>query len=291
MTLLRSLFSKQEDTAEPQVPPGDRVYAIGDVHGRLDLLNDVLELIEADIEGRGPARNFIVLLGDLIDRGPSSAEVLERARTYRLPGARLVFLCGNHEEVLLRLLRGESALVRDWLRFGGAECAESYGIDAASLKRAEPSRAAAILRERVPKEHQEFLKDFGDTFRLGDYLFVHAGLRPGILLHEQSQADLRWIRQPFLESGDSHGFVIVHGHTICEEVDIRDNRIGLDTGAYRTGVLTAIGLEGTERWFLQTGAGSGSRSGKAAVSAVGQQAFGVVDSMDAAASQKERCSD
>ena len=271
MTFLRSLFRKQDGAAEPRVPAGDRVYAIGDVHGRLDLLNEVLELIEADIESRGPARNFIVFLGDLIDRGPSSAQVLERARTYRLPGARVVFLCGNHEEVLLRLLRGESRaaprLAAIWRCRMRRELWDRRGF--AEAGGAEPGCGHAP-RTGSQRSIRTFLKDFGDTFRLGDYLFVHAGLRPGVPLHEQSQADLRWIRQPFLESGDSHGFVIVHGHTICEEVDVRDNRIGLDTGAYRTGVLTAIGLEGTERWFLQTGAGSGSRSGEASARAGGQ---------------------
>src|SRR5688572_27114310 len=143
MTFLRSLFSKEDGAAEPRVPIGDRVYAIGDVHGRLDLLDEVLERIEADIGSRAAARNFIVFLGDLIDRGPSSAQVLERARTYQLPGGRVVFLCGNHEEVLLRLLRGEGELLRDWLRFGGAECADSYDIDTSALKRAAPSRAVA----------------------------------------------------------------------------------------------------------------------------------------------------
>ena len=260
MTFLRSLFSKQDDGSGPKVSAGDRAYAVGDVHGRLDLLKEILEQVQADNAGRAPARTFLIFLGDLIDRGPSSAQVLEWAKAYRPDWARLVFLCGNHEEVLLRLLRGDHELIRDWLRFGGAECAESYGINAAGLKRMEPGRAVSMIRKHVPDDHQSFLKGLYDTFRLGDYLFVHAGIRPGIPLHEQNQGDLRWIRQGFLESPDHHGFVVVHGHTICEEVDVRENRIGLDTGAYRTGVLTAIGLEGTDRWFLQTGAGSGSRS-------------------------------
>ena len=261
MTFLRSLFGKQADSSEHKVPAGDRAYAVGDIHGRLDLLKDLLERIEVDNASRAPARTFIVFLGDLIDRGPSSAQVLEWAQSYRPAWAWAIFLCGNHEEVLLRLLRGDEGLVRDWLRFGGAECAQSYGINAAGLRRMEPSQAVTMIRKHVPKEHQLFLKGLHDTFRVGDYLFVHAGVRPGVPLHEQSQGDLRWIRQPFLESGDSHGFVVVHGHTIAEEVDVRENRIGLDTGAYRTGVLTAVGLEGADRWFLQTGAASGSRPG------------------------------
>ena len=252
MVLFRSLFRLDGAAGEPSVPAGYRVYAIGDVHGRLDLLDDTLSRVEADIDSRKPAENIIVFLGDLIDRGPSSAQVIERVRTYRRPGVRTVFLIGNHEEVLLRLLRGESRFLRDWLRFGGAECAKSYGIGATALKRMEPARAVATLQQKIPKDHQAFLHSFVDTFRIGSYLFVHAGIRPGVPLADQSQADLRWIREPFLENGDDHGFIVVHGHTIAEQVDVRDNRIGLDTGAYRSGVLTAMGLEGDERWFVQT---------------------------------------
>ena len=252
MALFRTLFPKDGGTAEPSVPAGYRVYAIGDVHGRFDLLNEALTLIEADIDSRKRARDIIVFLGDLIDRGPSSAEVIERVRTYRRNGVRTVFLSGNHEEVLLRLLRGESQFLRDWLTFGGAECARSYGISPASLQRMDLGKAVLTLRQKVPEVHQQFLKRFVDTFRIGSYLFVHAGLRPGVPLAEQSQSDLRWIREPFLENDQDHGFIVVHGHTIAEQVDVRQNRIGLDTGAYRSGVLTAIGLEGRERWFLQT---------------------------------------
>jgi serine/threonine protein phosphatase 1 len=252
MGFLRTLFPGDGGTAEPSVPAGYRVYAIGDIHGRLDLLDDALARIEADNESRGPARNILVFLGDLIDRGPSSAQVIERARTYQRPGLQKVFISGNHEEVLIRLLRGESQFVQDWLRFGGAECARSYGISSTALKRTDPDRAVEVLRAKIPKEDQEFLASFVDTFRIGSYLFVHAGVRPGVPLPEQKQSDLRWIRQPFLNSDDDHGFIVVHGHTIANQVDVRGNRIGLDTGAYRTGVLTAMGLEGRERWFLQT---------------------------------------
>ena len=252
MAFFRSLFPRDGGTAEPSVPPGYRVYAIGDIHGRLDLLDDALARIEADNDARSPAHVVIVFLGDLIDRGPSSAQVIERARTYSRPNFRKVFISGNHEEVLLRLLRGESKFLNDWLRFGGAECARSYGISSTALKRTDPDRAVEVLREKIPKHDQEFLETFVDTFRIGSYLFVHAGVRPGVPLPEQKQSDLRWIRQPFLDHEDDHGFIVVHGHTIAEQIDVRGNRIGLDTGAYRTGVLTTMGLEGRERWFLQT---------------------------------------
>lgn len=246
--------------AEPSVPAGYRVYAIGDVHGRLDLLDDLLARIEADDVCRPPAKTIVIFLGDLIDRGPASAEVIERLRNYAPRGIRSVFLSGNHEEVLLRLLRGEGQFLADWLRFGGAECARSYGVDTAAIKSMAPSRAVQLLRDKVPAAHKAFLESFVDTFQVGDYLFVHAGIRPGVELAEQSQTDLRWIRGPFLECDSEHGFVVVHGHTISEEVQVRANRIGLDTGAYRSGILTALGLQGSDQWFLQTGSASTSNS-------------------------------
>ena len=256
MVFFRSLFPSDRGTGEPGVPAGYRVYAVGDIHGRLDLLDAALARIEADIDARDPAQNILVFLGDLIDRGPSSAQVVERLRTYRRPAVRTVFLSGNHEEVLLRLLRGESRFLRDWLSFGGAECARSYGISPSALKRMEPGAAVAALRKAIPAADQAFFQGLVDTFRIGSYLFVHAGVRPGVPLADQTQADLRWIRRPFLDNDDDHGFIVVHGHTIAEQVDVRANRIGLDTGAYRTGVLTAMGLEGRQRWFLQTGPGA-----------------------------------
>ncbi len=249
----RTFFSPSQGGGEPSVPRGYRVYAVGDIHGRLDLLEDLLARIEADEAGRPDATTLILFLGDLIDRGPASNQVVERVRTLERSGTRVVHLSGNHEEVLLRLLRGEGELVQDWLRFGGAECAKSYGIDVALLKSRGPDEAVRLLRQGIPAEHQAFLRDSSDTMRVGDYLFVHAGVRPGVALADQTQADLRWIREPFLNHDGDHGFVVVHGHTIAEEVDVRSNRIGIDTGAYRSGVLTALGLQGTSRWFLQTG--------------------------------------
>jgi len=194
----------------------------------------------------------LVFLGDLIDRGPNSADVVERLRTYSAPTVKTIFLSGNHEEVMLRLLAGESGILSSWLKFGGAECAESYGIDADELSRLDEQRALALVREKVPEAHRRFLASFADTFRFGDYLFVHAGLRPGVPLEEQTGSDLRWIRDPFLSDGKEHGFVVVHGHTIVPEVEERSNRIGIDTGAYRSGVLTALAIEDERRWYINS---------------------------------------
>lgn len=235
------------------VPAGRRAYAVGDVHGRLDLLDELLRRIEADNASRPPARVTIVFLGDLIDRGPESAQVVERLRRYRPDFAKTVFIMGNHEEVLLRILSGEATLLPDWLRFGGADCARSYGIDPKQLETLGGASALKLLRQAIPKEHAKFLASFADTASFGKYLFVHAGIRPGVPLSHQLPQDLRWIRLPFLDDEADHGCIVVHGHTITDGVDERDNRIGVDTGAYRTGVLTALGVEAEERWFLQTG--------------------------------------
>jgi serine/threonine protein phosphatase 1 len=247
-------FLRKPDSAldrEPRLPDGRRVYAVGDVHGRDDLLQDLLAQIEADDAGRAPASTTIVFLGDLIDRGPQSRQVIERLSTYRHPRIDLAFVFGNHEEVLLRILDGETEFLDDWLRFGGKEFVQSYGIDPAKLASAAPRPSLDRLRAAIPSPHRAFLEGFADTLVCGDYLFVHAGIRPGIPLHRQSHQDLRWIRQPFLEFGGRHEHFIVHGHTISAEVDERHGRIGIDTGAYAHGTLTAIGLEGERRWYLQ----------------------------------------
>ena len=231
---------------------GCRAYAVGDIHGRLDLLNQILAEIEADHAARPPKRTFLIFLGDLVDRGPDSAGVVERLRTYQHTGIRMIFLGGNHEEVLLRILDGEQNILPSWLKFGGAECAESYGINPEALKRMPEDAAVELVRTKVPREHKEFLASFADTFSFGDYLFVHAGIRPGIAIDEQARADLRWIRDPFLSDSKEHGCVVVHGHTIVERVEERTNRIGIDTGAYRSGVLTALAIEDDQRWFIST---------------------------------------
>ena len=237
-----------------RAPKGRRAYAVGDIHGRLDLLDSLLADIERDIGSRPAAESYLVFLGDLIDRGPQSREVVERLQTLATPSFRPVFLIGNHEEVLLRLLGGERGLLRSWLNFGGAECAESYGVDPRQLKHLPEPEALKLLQDAVPAEHADFLRSFIDTFRFGDYLFVHAGIRPGVDLAGQSQRDLRWIRAAFLDDPTDHGFMVVHGHTISEQVDERANRIGIDTGAYATGILTAIAVENDQRWYLSTNA-------------------------------------
>jgi serine/threonine protein phosphatase 1 len=236
----------------PRTPRGRRAYAIGDVHGRLDLLMQLMAAIERDIEDRPQRKTSLIFLGDLIDRGPDSRGVIEYLRNFRHERLKPIFLGGNHEEVLLRLLNGERGILPSWLRYGGAQCLESYGFDPASLDVRSERASLAIIRDVIPQSHVTFIESFADTLRFGDYLFVHAGIRPGVDLSLQSQTDLRWIRSPFLEDQSDHGMIVVHGHTISNEVEVGPNRIGIDTGAYRTGRLSALALDGEERWLLDT---------------------------------------
>jgi serine/threonine protein phosphatase 1 len=242
----------RENESWPSGPAGQTAYVVGDVHGRLDLLDQLLERIDSDIAERRPEQALIVFLGDLIDRGPDSAGVVERLRTYRRDGVRTVFLLGNHEEVVLRILGGEAQLIPGWLRFGGAQCLRSYGGEPQRIALLGDEAAVEAIRFVIPAEHVEFLRGFADTCRFGDYLFVHAGIRPGVNLDHQTQLDLRWIREPFLADETDHGFVVIHGHTIRPEIDERSNRIGIDTGAYATGVLTALVIDGNERRHFDT---------------------------------------
>ncbi len=253
-------FFRSSTKHAPTGPRGHRAYVVGDVHGRLDLLERLLELVEEDLAERPSRRASLVFVGDLIDRGPDSAGVVERLRTFRHPHLNLVFLLGNHEEVLLRILGGESSLIAKWRRFGGRECMESYGADGQEFGRMDELEALATARELVPKAHVDFLNGFADTCRFGDYLIVHAGIRPGVEFDQQRQEDLRWIRAPFLDHQGDHGFVVVHGHTIVPDVVEAGNRIAIDTGAYATGRLTALVIDGSERRYLVATEGESSIS-------------------------------
>lgn len=252
---------------EPSGKPGARAYAVGDIHGRLDLLDDILQQIKADIAKQPASETYVVFLGDLIDRGPDSRGVVQRLVELDIPGAKPVFLGGNHEQVLLDVLDGAPGVLHDWLRYGGEACVASYGLDAKQLGRMDEARGAEVIRSVMPGDHIAFLKGMGDTFRFGDYLFVHAGIRPGIAIEDQARQDLRWIREPFLGDSSDHGMVVVHGHTVMDEVDECANRIGIDTGAYKTGVLTALVVEGVQRRYLSAIAHTTSRTTEGAGSA------------------------
>ena len=250
--LANLLKTRRSTPAAPAVPPGERVYAIGDVHGCLAELDHVLAAIEADEAARGPARTTLVFLGDLVDRGPCSAQAVERVR--QLAAVRPVrCLLGNHEEILLDALAGDPAAVKLFCRIGGRETALSYGMDAQDYERADYDTLVAALRRLVPDPHRDFLATMEDMVEIGDYLFVHAGVRPDVALTDQRAEDLRWIRTRFLDHGRPLEKMVVHGHSIADDVQTRPHRIGIDTGAFNSGVLTALGLEGAARWIIQSG--------------------------------------
>jgi serine/threonine protein phosphatase 1 len=246
-------FRRQKAPALPAIPAGQRVYAVGDVHGCLTELRELLAMIERDNAARGAADTLVVMLGDLVDRGPDSAGVVEYMRT-ALPGfARFHFLAGNHEEAMLRSLTdGADPRETGWLRFGGREALRSYGVPEDTYEMTG-RLLSDELRRFVPDTHLKFLRGFEDKLLIGDYLFVHAGIKPGRALAKQVRDDLLWIRDAFLNDERDHGHMVVHGHTIRRDAEFMSNRIGIDTGAYQTGVLTALGLEGTDQWLLQTG--------------------------------------
>lgn len=250
--MLRSLFRRAEPPVYA-VPADTRAYAIGDVHGRRDLLESLLARIDAERAADPRTAEHLILLGDLIDRGPDSRGVLDLLLARAAEDPTLTILGGNHESMLVTLLDGDMWHLESWLHFGGEECARSYGLDPIALL-AEPDRAAALLRAAIPAAHQALLRALPDSHRVGDVLFVHAGIRPGVAIDEQDPQDLRWIRLPFLRSAADHGVLVVHGHTVVAEPDIQANRIAIDTGASATGRLTALCLDGSARRFLATGA-------------------------------------
>jgi serine/threonine protein phosphatase 1 len=247
----RAAASRPLDTA--RVPDGVRVYAIGDIHGRHDLLTELLVKIDADDKARGSADTQIVFLGDLVDRGPDSAGVIDTAMGLRGHGRKVRYLMGNHEEVFLKACRERDIkTLRFFLKIGGDATLQSYPIPRAEYMGLDLEELAERLQTLVPEEHLAFLEGFEDMIVIGDYAFVHAGIRPGVPLDQQRKSDLRWIREEFVGQRGDLEKVIVYGHTIYDDIDERGSRIGIDTGAYASGKLTAIGLEGGERWYLQT---------------------------------------
>ncbi len=234
------------------VPAGQRLYAIGDVHGRLDLLRRLLDTIERDDDARGEADTRVILLGDLVDRGPQSKQVIDELIARDWGKRRPVFLKGNHEEVFLMTLSGNLEALRFWTRIGGAETMASYGVPEELVEGDNMLALSDDFTPRVPDEHAVFLNRMVDSLVVGGYSFVHAGIKPGVPLDRQKPEDLRWIRDRFLDYEGNHGTIVVHGHSISPAVEELHNRIGIDTGAYATGTLTAIGIEAGHRWFLST---------------------------------------
>lgn len=249
LPLLRKLFGATPPRPAAALPQGQRVYAIGDIHGRLDLFSALIDAIEADDAESEPADTTVILLGDLIDRGPDSAGVIAAARAWQ---ARRKVRCiaGNHEEMFLAAFEKQDVL-RHLLRYGGRETLLSYPITAEEYTAATIPETQDLMRRAVPEDDISFLRAMEDMICIGDYLFVHAGIQPGTPLADQKTQDLRWIREPFLSTKADHGAVVVHGHTIAPDPVLQPNRIGIDTGGYLHGVLTALRLEGTSQSLVQ----------------------------------------
>ena len=264
--MVRRLLNKfrargSDQTAEPpyelslgRIPDGERLYAIGDIHGRLDLLQELHEAIAAARGSSGAGQRVpIIYLGAYIDRGLENRQVIDLLLSPPDDGARRIFLLGNHEAMLLAFLdstRGAAA----WLRNGGDTTLHSYGAGTFNGPVGENELEAArhALRDRLGEAHRAFFQGLRLCHELGDYYFVHAGVRPGRPLNQQAREDMIWIRKDFLESREDFGKIIVHGHSIRAKVEERSNRIGIDTGAYMSGTLTALVLEGDQRRYLST---------------------------------------
>lgn len=261
--MLRNIFRRREalqpsvpmvDGHVARVPPGVCIYAVGDVHGRADLLSVLCRRIEEDAQQLTPGtERIVVFMGDYVDRGLESAEVIEALIRRPLPGFRTIHLLGNHDAWLLSFLV-DPEVGATWLRYGGDVTLHSYGVplgtpidDVDYLLSLQQE-----LRRRLPTSHVEFLQSLELSFEIGDYAFVHAGVRPGVPVDRQTADDLLWIREPFLSFNRSFGKVIVHGHTVEAEPVVRHNRIGIDTGACWTGRLTCVVLEEGSHRFLST---------------------------------------
>ena len=236
------------------------VWAVGDIHGRLDLLQPLVEAIVADLRDAAATRRVVVFLGDYIDRGPDSRGVIQLlAGLSQVRDIEWRFLKGNHEQAMLGFLE-EPSTGPKWCEYGGDNALRSYGLRAPDLahKPEAWARVAADLRHKLTAAEMDFLEGLELSVTVGDYFFSHAGARPGVALERQSPEDLMWIRQVFLDSTVGFERVVVHGHTPAQAVHADRRRIGIDTKAYDTGVLTGLRMEGQERSLLQA---SGPRRG------------------------------
>lgn len=235
-----------------RAPDGLRLYVIGDIHGRADLLERLLDSIDRHRSALDSSQSQLVFLGDYVDRGLQSRQVIDRLISLQQREPTTIFLKGNHDATLFDFLRNP-AVLNTWRNYGGLETLESYGIRVLELLRQDET--ASGIRNRfvsiMPDSHRTFFADLEPYAIAGDYLFVHAGLRPGLPIEKQSDDDLLWIRDDFLSSRQNFGKIIVHGHTPSERPEIFSNRIGIDTGAYMTGVLTCLVLEADTRRFIQ----------------------------------------
>lgn len=235
----------------PSGPAGLRIYAIGDIHGRLDLLDGMLATIEADLGMRPAVKPVYVFLGDYIDRGPSSRETIDRLIRHGQTNE-CVFLKGNHELIAIKCLSDRS-LFDQWLRLGGMETLNSYQIATHGVNNGKRTvELQAAFHEALPQAHFRFFRDLQTSLALGDFFFAHAGVKPYVDLADQKESDLLWIREEFLSSNVDFGKIVVHGHTPVQEVEVGTNRINIDTGAFATGRLTCLVIEEASLALIST---------------------------------------
>lgn len=233
---------------QSKAPDGMRIYAIGDVHGHLQLLRKLFDRIRQDLENNPAAHYRIILIGDYIDRGPDSAGCVEYLINLMEEDENIVCLRGNHEHNLDAFLNDPTYYAESYFTWGGKQCAESYGVSMASYNgtRREVLQKCEELKCNIPKRHREFFASLINSVTFGDYMFTHAGVRPGTALDKQTDDDLMWIRTEFLQHRGLYDKVIVHGHTPTYPMEILPNRINVDTHAYYTGILSCIVLENKE---------------------------------------------
>jgi len=236
---------------QPSIPADLRIYAVGDVHGRLDLLDQLLSLIDADIALHPTSRPLHVFLGDYIDRGAFSRETIDRL--IQLSGVReCVFLKGNHELIALKCLSDRN-LFDQWMRLGGLETLASYGVSFGHLASGKSiAELQAAFHHALPQAHLRFFRDLQLSFECGDFFFAHAGVKPGVELSRQMENDLLWIREEFLSSNKEFGKIVVHGHTPAPDIEVVPNRINIDTGAFATGRLTCLVIEDASLSVIDT---------------------------------------
>lgn len=241
-------------------PDGLRLYVIGDIHGRRDCLEDLIEQIGVDWETRPAPSCRVIFMGDYIDRGPDSAGVLNLLEHFSATSPACIFLKGNHEELLEAFIEDPAGNVR-WFQHGGLETLRSFRVALPGTGQKSVFQMALALKAAIPDRQRAFLSNLPSHVSFGDYFFCHAGVKPGVPLDKQAPGDLLWIRDEFLSCETDFGMVVVHGHTPVTAPEFRPNRINVDTGAFASGILTALVLEGADRRLLQSKLAPGAPTG------------------------------
>lgn len=250
--LFRKITGQNKAPSTFLIPEHTRVYCIGDIHGRDDLLESIHDKIILDSTGYS-GEKILIYLGDYIDRGLHSKEVVDLLLNKPLEGFESIYLRGNHEQVLQDFLNIDSGIATEWFNFGGLATVLSYGVSVAGIPFGEKlNQLQHDLADKIPASHLSFYSQLLYSYELGDYFFVHAGVKPKVALDRQSELDMMWIRAEFLNSKYRYEKMIIHGHSVTNEPSVLANRIGIDTGAYASGVLTCLVLEGEQRRFFAT---------------------------------------